>query len=73
MNQNQNWNCCSNKCSDPHSHVRVLPIGGGGNLILCYDCFIVEMEWRQHMNNLLGVTARWPIPKWEDLKVYEGA
>lgn len=27
-----------------------LPIGGGGNSLLCYDCWRKEMQWR-HLRN----------------------
>lgn len=73
INPLQNPNCDKNKCINPNGEVRLLPYGGGANMIVCYDCYLHEVGfWRtQRKVNL------WPeaeeIPEWEDLKVYEGS
>jgi len=62
MNQKiQNLSCDGGHCETAQWEVRLLPYGGGGNLILCRACYDSEMQYR-------GETE----PKWEDLKVYDG-
>lgn len=58
--------------SGPHisGEVRLLPIGGDGNLILCVRCFNREMLYRSERNTELGDFAKYIPVRWEDLKVY---
>lgn len=49
----------------------MLPIGGSGNLILCRACFNYEIGWRRERNNELEEFAKFALPNWEDLEVYE--
>lgn len=68
-----NWNCDG---SGPHhmsSEVRVLPLGGDGNLILCRACYRRELAWRIGRNRELAKDAAFSLPAWESLRVYEGA
>lgn len=39
---NMNPNCSGSNCRAADGEVRVYPIGGGANLILCHDCFAHE-------------------------------
>jgi hypothetical protein len=59
----KNPNCDGERCAGP-GEVRVYPIGGGSNLILCRRCFARENDFqRQH----------WPqreIVRWESAKHY---
>jgi hypothetical protein len=65
-----NPNCDGGHCSLVQGEVRVLPLGGSANLIVCLSCFNHEMAWRQ------GEIYRgrdFDLPKWDDLEVYNGA
>lgn len=71
----KNPNCDNDKCISPHGEVRVLPIGGDSNAILCWACYKHEMRYRKMMNRgLYGSTpppaTPFKIPAWEDLKIY---
>lgn len=64
-----------NNCdgSGPHSsgEVRVMPTGGGGNLILCRRCWENELSYRRDRNKILGAFAQFALPAWNDSEVYE--
>jgi hypothetical protein len=66
-----------NNCdgSGPHSagEVRVMPLGGGGNLILCLHCYVKENNYRRERNEELGEFAKFQIVEWQNAKVYEPA
>jgi hypothetical protein len=66
----RNSNCDYDNCTDATGQVRLLPIGGGGNAILCYACYCHEIEWRQERNKELDGAGRFDIPDWTDLKIY---
>lgn len=42
----QNPNCCGGNCCTDHGEVRVYPLGGGANLILCKCCWAHENRYR---------------------------
>lgn len=66
----KNWNCDgSGPCSE--GSVKLLPLGGGANLILCKNCWNREMEYRKTRNLSLGTFAQYDIVRWEDGKLYE--
>lgn len=65
-----NVNCCGSKCLEENGEVRILPLGGRSNLILCHACYVNEMEWRKLVNKATPETSQWPFPAWEDLKRY---
>lgn len=58
--------------SGPHSGqpVRKLPIGGGGNAILCKACYQREIQFRKERNRELGNDAQFDLPEWESLSVH---
>jgi hypothetical protein len=62
-------NYVDNHCdgSGPHTggEVRVLPYGGGGNLILCYSCYRKEIRYRMSF-----VAREFDLPGWKDLEIY---
>lgn len=68
----QNPNCDNDKCISSKGQVRVLPIGGGGNAILCRACFNHEMNYRIERNLELDIDAAFDLPSWESLEVYDG-
>jgi hypothetical protein len=58
------WNCDGGHCADPRGPVRVYPLGGGGNLILCHSCWAHENRYR----HLRAVETKnpdaWPQHDW---------
>jgi hypothetical protein len=68
----ENTNCCG---SGPHraGEVRVMPMGGHGNLILCRSCWLSEINWRRRRNAELGEFAQFALPPWDSGKTYEAA
>lgn len=58
--------------SGPHREgdVRVLPLTGGANLILCRSCYAREIDWRNERNAQLAVENRYPLPRWDTLEKY---
>ena len=66
-----NPNCCG---AGPHTpgDVRVMPTGGGGNLILCRACWNRELIYRRERNRELADWARFDLPIWEQATIYTG-
>ncbi len=65
----------NNNCdgSGPHSinpEVRVLPTGGDSNAILCFTCFLRELQFRKQRNKELSKESQFKLPSWESLKKY---
>ena len=50
------------------NETRLLPYGGGGNIILCRECYKVELSFR--FNRIMEGIEQ-DMPTWESLKVYE--
>ena len=71
MNFPGNPNCDGSRCqrlfNDPPSEVRVLPMGGGANLILCRVCFDAEILWRKCE---ICSGREFDLPSWDELEVY---
>ena len=65
-----NPNCDADHCRDPKGQVRVLPIGGSSNAILCLQCYQFEMAFRR---DRIREGVPFDLPAWETLKVYEGS
>ena len=68
-----NPNCDGSRCRDPQGKVRVYPLGGGGNLILCLHCAAHENNYRYTRGKETGAPENWPQVNWFECKVYEGA
>lgn len=66
-----NGMCDGSHCKTAAGEVRVLPLGGGANLILCRACHRYELEFRRERNVTLGDFAKFALPAWETLEVYE--
>jgi hypothetical protein len=70
-----NWNCCG---SGPHvaGEVRVYPLGGGANLILCAACWCRENQYRierqsQRLPRKIDENDfDWPLHNWRKAEVY---
>lgn len=54
-----NPNCDGGRCISDNGEVRVLPTGGGGNLLLCRQCFEHEKRAMDRLDN------------WDNLKPYQ--
>ena len=67
MMKNQNPNCDGTRCTDPNSEVRVLPYGGGGNLIVCKACYEHEIKFRKER---IAAGVQFELPTWKSLEVY---
>ncbi len=68
---NLNPMCGGAHCNVPDGEVRVLPTGGDSNAILCRACFQHEIRWRRGENLRRGADNQFPLPTWEELKVYD--
>ena len=51
--------------------VRLLPTGGGGNMIVCREHYTREIMFRFTRNKEMGRKG-FQLPRWDDLKIYEG-
>lgn len=84
INNNCDSQGCGN-CTGEHSLVRVLPLGGGANAILCKNHFHKEIKYREQRNMEEFTRIYWQdsetlkqekkdgafdLPKWEDLQIY---
>lgn len=65
-----NANCDGEHCRY-QGEVRLLPMGSDGNLILCAACHAHEIAWRRERNRELSPDARYDLPKWASLEVYD--
>ena len=65
----KNWNCGGDHCREPNGEVRVYPLGGGANLILCRACCDHENRDRAER----GQPDKWPQQDWAACEVYGGA
>lgn len=59
----------------PHNlllQVRLMPIAGGGNLILCHTCWNRENHWRYRENQRLAEDSetQYDILPWREAEVY---
>lgn len=73
MNSRKNWNCDGDKCELPSGEVRLFPLGGGANLILCRRCAAHENKYRQQRGSETGRPEDWPQVDWFECKVYDNA
>jgi hypothetical protein len=63
----------ANECNYSHpfdgrrGQVRILPIGGGANVFLCFDHYVQEMQFRRER---IAAGVPFDLPEWETLRVY---
>ena len=50
--------------------VRVYPIGGDGNLILCHHCWAYENRFRYERGRETGQPENWPQLNWYQAATY---
>lgn len=62
-----------NYCDHGHETtqpVKLLPYGGGGNMIVCHHHFLLEIAHRREFKTNTDPTFEM-FPSWENLKTYE--
>ena len=66
----ENWNCDG---SGPHTDgkVKLYPLGGGANLILCHSCWHRENQYRRDRGRETKNPDNWPVLDWASAKPYE--
>jgi hypothetical protein len=67
-----NPNCDGGHCTTARGEVRVYPLGGGSNLILCHACWAHENQYR-YQRGRDGSPADWPQLNWHTAKQYGAA
>ena len=67
---NKNPNCSGGHCVHDHGEVRVYPLGGGGNLILCHACWAHENRYRFNRGFETKAPENWPQHDWAKAEVY---
>jgi hypothetical protein len=65
-----NWNCDGSGPHVANGEVRILPLDGGANAILCGRCFTREIKWRRLRNITLVGDQKFDLPKWKTLQIY---
>lgn len=65
----------ANHCdgSGPHTgpaEVRLMPLGGGANLILCQACWSRENRYRYERGRETGAPENWPPANFNTAKIY---
>jgi hypothetical protein len=68
VNASANPKCDKGNCDSATGEVRILPVGGDCNAILCHKCFDDEIKWRKRNNT--WVHNKQDLPQWQDLKIY---
>lgn len=66
----QNYNCDGDHCTVPDGIIKVLPTGGDSNALLCYSCYLHEMQFRRERNKELCKESQFDLPAWDSLKRY---
>ena len=65
-----NPNCDGGDCRSIIGSVRVYPLGGGGNLILCRACWGAENRYRAMRAQETRNEEGWPQVSWEGAEEY---
>jgi len=65
-----NPNCDGSHCRHETGQVRVYPLGGGGNLILCAACWAHENQYRYERGRETKAPENWPQVDWATAEVY---
>jgi hypothetical protein len=65
-----NPNCCGDHCRN-NGEVRVYPLGGGANLILCHACWAHENRYRFNRGREMKRPQDWPQLDWAKAEVYD--
>lgn len=64
--------CCGSHCRRETGPVKVYPLGGGANLILCRDCWEWENSYRRGRGFKTGnnIENNFPTVNWDSAEVY---
>ncbi len=65
-----NPNCDGSHCESETGEVRVYPLGGGANVILCLACWACENRYRYERGRETGRPSDWPQVNWNAAEVY---
>ena len=65
-----NPNCDGGHCREAQGEVRLYPLSGGANLILCHACWAHENRYRYERGRETGAPENWPQLNWNSAKVY---
>lgn len=65
-----NPNCDGSHCRMENGAVKIYPLGGGGNLILCLACFAHENRFRYMRGAETKEPSNWPQVDWGCAEVY---
>ena len=71
MRVTHNPNCDGEHCTSPAGEVRLYPLGGGANLILCQACAAHENKYRYERGRATGQPNKWPQINWFQCEVYK--
>lgn len=59
-----NSNCDGEQCRYPRALLKRYPLGGGGALLLCFECFQHENRYRRARGKATGCPENWPEVDW---------
>lgn len=65
-----NPNCDGSHCVSATGPVRLYPLGGSANLIVCIACCAHENRYRAERGRETGAPENWPVLQWASLKPY---
>ena len=65
-----NPNCDGSHCKYEHGTTRTYPIGGGGNLILCFACWANENRYNCERGKEMGEPSNSPQHNWFNAIIY---
>lgn len=68
-----NPKCDSDNCRSEIGEVRLYPMGGEGNAILCHACWAHENIFRFNRGNETGEPQNWPQHNWHAAEMYDVA
>jgi hypothetical protein len=60
--------CSGSHCTSETSEVRVLPYGGVSDRVLCFACFLYEVNYRR---DEIRYGREFELPAWRDLELYD--
>ena len=65
-----NYMCDGSHCILEHGEVRIYPLGGGGNMIYCKECFAHENRYRAKRGVETKCPENFPQVDWDKAKTY---
>jgi hypothetical protein len=68
---NPNCDYANGKCCVSPSEIRILPLGGEGNIHCCRTHYNHEMVYRRERNKNLSDNCKFDLPPWNSLEIYK--